>query len=340
MTVEPAKHAAVRDVIETRLAAAWPGTSLAGDPTPLKGGFWASMFRVRLAGQPTQVPAEVVYRVAPDAAMGAKELAVQQAVADLGFATPYVRLAQETAGDTEIWSVMDFAPGHPPLSGLSGLSALAQAPRLFARMPDQLAAPMAALHALDPALVTEAVKTNSPTVAWQVEDVLERFAATAAVLDRQDLVEVVRAVAACRPPEGPAVICHGDLHPFNLLVDDDRGGAVTVVDWTGSILAEPAFDVAFTSLMLANPPLNAPRPVSTVVRWAGAALARRFVARYRALAPDQDLSSLDWYRALHGTRILIEVASMEASKDRDAAGHPFASMIPVANKAIRLATAS
>ena len=46
------------------------------------------MYRLRLDGQPRAVPADVVFRIAPDAPMGAKEIAVQQAIAEMGFSTP------------------------------------------------------------------------------------------------------------------------------------------------------------------------------------------------------------------------------------------------------------
>lgn len=132
------------------------------------------------------------------------------------------------------------------------------------------------------------------------------------------------------------MICHGDLHPFNLLVVDD--GDVTVIDWTAAIRAEPAYDVAFTAMLLGNPPLDAPGPLGAVIHWVGGRLARRFVNRYRTIAPANDLGALDWYRALHGTRILIEVASLEAKHGPGVGGHPFGTLIPAATKALSAIT--
>jgi aminoglycoside phosphotransferase (APT) family kinase protein len=311
-------------LIRSRVADAWPGTTLMAEPTPLTGGFWASMYRLRLEGQPVSVPADVVLRIAPDAAMGAKELAVQHAIADQGFATPRVRLTgpvdDELGG---IWSITDFATGNSPLGDLNGIGALRRAPRL----PRQLAEPMAALHALDPEPVTSAVATNAPTVAWTVGHLLEHFETASDVLHRPDLVAAVRSLAERRPPEGSTVICHGDLHPFNLLVDD--AGHVTVIDWTAAIRAEPAYDVAFTSMLVANPPLTAPGPLGAVIGWVGQRLAGRFVARYREAAPGHDLTSLDWYRALRSARILIEAATIEARRG-SAGAHPFQTLVPAA----------
>ena len=51
-----------------------------------------------------------------------------------------------------------------------------------------------------------------------------------------------------------------------------RRGLV-VVDWTGAIVADPCFDLAFTELLLANPPLILPRPLAPVGTAAGRLLA-------------------------------------------------------------------
>jgi aminoglycoside phosphotransferase (APT) family kinase protein len=330
------KVSEISPLIGTRIGEAWPGATLAIPPTPLAGGFWASMYRLHLEGQPETVPSDVVFRIAPDVAMGAKELVVQQSVAEMGYPTPHVRLsrpADDELGGT--WSLMDFATGTPPLGELNGIAALRQAPRLFARLPEQLAAPMARLHALDPEPVTSAVGAAAPSVAWRVGDLLEHFESAAQALGRRDLATAVRVLADRRPPEGRTVICHGDLHPFNLLVRDD--GDITVIDWTAAIRAEPVYDIAFTAMLLANPPLDTPGPLGAVIRGVGARLARRFVSRYQALAPHRDLRALDWFRALHGTRILLEAASLEARLG-GSEGHPFGALRSVAASALHMAT--
>jgi aminoglycoside phosphotransferase (APT) family kinase protein len=330
------KNHQIPALIRARIGEAWPGTTLAEPPTPLAGGFWAAMYRLRLEGQPAPVPSDVVFRIAPDAAMGAKELVVQRTVADLGYPTPHVRLSGPA--DVELggtWSVMDFAAGSPPLGDLNGLAAIRRAPRLFGRLPQQLAAPMARLHDLDPEPVTSAVDAAAPSVAWSVGALLEHFETAADGLGRGDLTSAIRILISRRPAEGVTVVCHGDLHPFNLLVRD--GGDITVIDWTAAIRADPAYDVAFTAMLVANPPLHAPGPLGSIIRRIGAALARRFIVRYQDLAPHHDLSALDWYRALHSARILIEAASIEA-RSGSTEGHPFGALLPAATAALRNAT--
>ena len=323
--------------IERRISDAWPGTTLDGPPQPLHGGFWASMFRLRLVDHPPGVPDDVVFRIAPDTEMGAKELAVQRSVAEMGYPTPRVRLGMPF--DDELggsWTVMDFVAGASPLEDLNGLAALRRAPALLRRLPHQLAEPMAALHALDPDPVSAAVADVAPRVAWNTEQLLQHFEVGAVALERPDLVAAVHALRACQPEAGRTVICHGDLHPFNLLV---HHGDVTVIDWTAAIKAEPVYDLAFTALLLANPPLESSRPIAAFTYRVGAHLANKFIARYLAIASG-NVDSIEWYRALHGARILIEAESLLARDNGEATRHPFGALLPAATHALRAVVGS
>jgi aminoglycoside phosphotransferase (APT) family kinase protein len=125
-----------------------------------------------------------------------------------------------------------------------------------------------------------------------------------------------------RLPPAPEVICHGDLHPFNLLTD---GGGVTVLDWSAALLAPRAYDIAFTSLVLAEPPLMVPRAARPAVRWAGAGLARRFVARYQQDARAEIVPhDLVWHQGVVCLRALVEVAGWARQGLLDTrAGHPW-----------------
>jgi aminoglycoside phosphotransferase (APT) family kinase protein len=269
--------------------------------------------------------------------MGAKEIAVQRGLATQGYPTPPVRLAPgDDPGLGGTWTITDFAPGRPPLDGLGGAAALRRVPALLTAMPDQLARVMAALHALDPEPASHAVRAAAPSVSWTIEDLLGDFERGARALERQDLVDAVRRLAACRPEERAPVICHGDLHPFNLLVDP--AGHVTVVDWTGALRADPAYDVAFTSLLLANPPLAAGGLLGQLIGPVGRAIARRFRARYERENPGALLGDLTWYRGLHGVRILIEDASLTARHGDRASPHPFRALAPAATEAVHAVT--
>lgn len=320
--------------IKDRLRAEWPDVVI-GEPVPLSGGFWASMFRVPVSGQPDGVAPDVVVRFAPHREMGAKEAEVQRAIAAAGFPTPAVWLSASDDVRGGWWSVMDFSPGSQLLSGLDGVAAIRRAPALLRTLPVQLATATAALHRLDPAPVSVAVRVAAPTVAWSTAEVINQLRVGAEVAQRADVVAALDQLAVDQPTSAREVVCHGDLHPFNVL---QRDGDLVVLDWTGAVLADPCFDVAFTELLLANPPLALPAPLRPVGRVAGRLLARRFVAAYASANPDIDLGLLSWFRALHCARVFVEAERLRAEHGPAGGGHPFAALAPVAAR--HLAAAS
>lgn len=308
------------DEVTSRLAGVWPGAA-AGPPRALAGGYWASMHRVPVTGQPEGVAPEVVVRFAPHRTMGAKEAEVQRAVAAQGFPTPQVWVSEDDEGRDGWWSVMDFSPGSPLLDGLDGAAALRRAPSILRTLPVELARAMHALHRLDPAPVSAAVERVAPEAAWSAAAVLDQLRLGAGLVGRADVVTALDRLERDLPAPQREVLCHGDLHPFNVL---DRHGELVVLDWTGAVVADPCFDIAFTKLLLSNPPLQLPRSLRPVARAAGRALARRFVASYTRLDPDISLEHLDWFEALHSARILVETAAPAAP------GHPLVLVAPAA----------
>jgi streptomycin 6-kinase len=60
----------------------------------------------------------------------------------------------------------------------------------------------------------------------------------------QDTIATVK--AACdtwrQSYHGSPVLCHGDLHPWNILVEQDR--LVGVIDWSDILGCDPAYDFA------------------------------------------------------------------------------------------------
>jgi aminoglycoside phosphotransferase (APT) family kinase protein len=304
----------------------WPAIDLADEPRPLTGGYWATILHLRLTGAPHGVPDDVVLRVVPHPDMGAKEIAVQAAVAEAGAPTPIVHLTGPAGGPLgDAWAVMDLAPGDPLLAGLDGAAALRHLPRILARLPAQLADTMAAVHHIDPAPVVQRVRAVAPTVALTVDELWPHLRAGAELTGRQDLVDALDTLAHHAPQQGDAVLCHGDLHPFNLLRDGDR---ISVLDWTAALVAPPAYDVALTRLLLRYPPLAAPPALRPIIGAGARELARRFVRCYHQADPTADLANLDWYTGLHATRVLIDLATWQTTGDARASDHPWTLIAP------------
>jgi aminoglycoside phosphotransferase (APT) family kinase protein len=305
-----------------------PGLHYARPPEPMQGGFWAEIFSFSLTNPPAGWPAELVVRLMPDPGTARKETIIQSAVAAAGFPTPAVRASggpQDGLG--QAFMVMDRAVGRSALSGLDGGPTPAAVYRLQRQIPDLLAGSMARLHALDPGLVRGELE-QVHEVPVRVAGFLERLAEFAAEFQRPDLVAAARWLTD--HPVAPAsdVICHGDLHPFNLLADGDR---VTLLDWSAALLAPRTYDVAFTSLLLSHPPLRVPDWERPVIQMVGRAMSGRFVNRYRRrTSATVTRTDLRWYQAVVCLRALVEVAWWVHQDVVGAhAGHPWLLSGPV-----------
>jgi aminoglycoside phosphotransferase (APT) family kinase protein len=304
------------------------------DPEPLTGGFWAELLVFSVSGAPDGWPKELVARLMPDEVMAKKETVIQAAVAAAGYPTPVVRAS---GGLGRAFMVMDRAPGAPLLAGLNGIAALARAPRLARRIPDALARSMAQLHALDTTAVRKEL-AGTTDLATDLPSMLDALAHGAAACERADLETAAAVLRARVLRDESCVICHGDLHPFNLLVDAD--GTVTVLDWSAALVAPRNYDVAFTSLLLAEPPLALPSALRPVVRGIGRRLARRFVRSYERHANvTVDADTLALFQGFVCLRALVEVAFWVAGGVADdRVGHPW--LTNGASFAARLSTAT
>jgi aminoglycoside phosphotransferase (APT) family kinase protein len=303
---------------------------LAQAPEPLAGGFWATMSVLRLTG--VEPPAgTLVLRVLPDPTAAAKETVFHRATAAQGLPVPAIRLAGGAGGVLgDAFILMDRAPGRMPLEGLGGVGALRRLPFLARRLPDLLGQVTAALHALDPAPAQAALAGEGLDAIGDPSGFLALLSDAANQLGRTDLRAAAEWLASHPPPPAAPVIAHGDLHPLNLLIDGDRW---TLLDWTTALVAHPAYDLAFTTLILRHPPLVAPAPLRPVIAAAGASMARRFSTAYRnAGGRVPDPRSFDWYTALHALRILVEFDGQQ--HDAAHADHPWNIMSPIAAAAL------
>jgi aminoglycoside phosphotransferase (APT) family kinase protein len=299
-----------------------PGLEYARPPERLTGGFWAELIAFSFSDPPPGWAGELVARVMPDPDVARKETIVQVAVAAAGFPTPAVRASGgPEAGLGRAFTVMNRAAGRPLLSGLDGIAAVAQGTRLLRRLPDTLAATMAKLHSLDPEPVRNQFDSVGP-VGASISSRLEMQRQIATRYGRADLTSAAQWLIEHPPLPAPDVICHGDLHPFNLLIDGDQ---ITVLDWSAALVGPRAHDVAFTSLLLAEPPLAVPRRLRPAVRLLGRRMASRFIRAYQqhsgaTTRPEE----LQWHQALVCLRALTEISGWDyEGQARAHAGHPW-----------------
>ena len=222
------------------------------EPAPLGGGFWADILTFRLTGAPPELTGELVAKITPSRSHGEREAFVQAAVVTQGYPAPPV-LSSGAGPRADGWYfVMPRAAGAPPLSAASAHALVRAVPSLALHLPALLADLLVQLHQLDPAPLRDALRTHAE---WpvDVDDLVADLATAADHLDDTDLATTIRTMLTARPrPEHGDVVCHGDFHPLNIIVNPT---GTTVVDRTAARLAPPAFDVAFTALLLAHPPI-------------------------------------------------------------------------------------
>ena len=311
--------------------------AFAAPPERLSGGFWAELFILHLADPSGNLPPDVVARIAPDPTLAERETIVQSGVAGQGFPTPRVHVSGGPGGAVgRAWSVMDLAKGQPLLAGMSGLGALVRLPRLSRRLPDQLATIAARLHRLDARPVRSALEavTGEPV---GIDPFVAHLSDRAHELGDNLLMAATDHLAVTRPEPTKEVVCHGDLHPFNVLA---HHGRLTLLDWTAAQIADPNYDLAFTTLLLSLAPLDGPAALSPVIGRAARWVSRRFLDRYDHHAPGHvDQRRLDWYTTLHATRIVTEFEGWTASRTAHLhQDHPWNAMAPSVRDLLGVAT--
>jgi aminoglycoside phosphotransferase (APT) family kinase protein len=257
----------------------------------------------------------MVLRVLPKISRhGLHEATIQQAVHAAGFPAPQMHVfGDDRCGLGFPFIVMARLQGAP------------LSPRAFVRLPALLAQTMVGLHALDENAVRSALAKAGVT-PMELTTLLDDLAARAATLKQPGFAAGIGWLLERRPPASACVVCHGDFHPFNLVME---GRALRgLVDWSQALLAEPAFDVAYTAQVLSLWPIRLPGVPRPLGRVFGRFAAWRFLRAYQETRGE--LAHLAWYEALHSFRLLVRVARARAGITMPPMppGHPWELVVP------------
>jgi len=301
--------------------------TLRSEPSPISGGFWAAIYGFEIAPADRdsgpirpEWSGRLVLRVMPNRERARHEIIVQRAVAEAGFPTPPVLHDGFDEALGGAFMIMPFATGRPPMAGL-GPGSLLSVPRLLRRLPVQLAEVALKLHAIDPEPIGAALRKADLGAAGEGAESRLSMIAAAAGTDGGGFDQLLGWFDQRRPHDPPLVMCHGDLHPFNLLIDDS--GRTTVLDWTNGELMPREFDVGFSAGLLRCAPIKVPAAAGPIVRRVTAWLARRFIATYERSAALNG-ERLAWFEALQHARCLAEVATARSGLSHIVdANHPF-----------------
>ncbi len=296
---------------------------LRSSPQRIRGGFWAQIWSVGFNNAPPPFDKPLVLRVMPDANAARPEIAVQRWLSDAGFPTPRIVAAGTAPGLGEAYALMTYAAGRSPLGGLQlGVGTLLDIRRTLSTISTVLAETASRLHALDPL----PLQAQLATLGVDLADKAER--SFRANIDRvsgeaptSGFADIATWLDNHRPPPSTSVICHGDLHPFNLLIDDHS--LVTVLDWTNTAIGPREMDLGLTAALVRCAPISVPGPIRAVVARVTAHLAESFIAVYRQ-HNTVDQTAVDWWEALQHARCLADLAHGRLNPDSIVGpAHPF-----------------
>ena len=297
--VDPRDPAAVAAAVAGWASGRFGGpVEVVGDPSSIGVGFDSYIHRLDLRGASLpadwRVPLIVRLLPTPDRAPQAeREATVQHWCAGKGYAAPRVLAVLEPDDLLGLpTQVMERAPGTTMLDAFSSKPWRARA------LVDQLAGLALRLHSL-------------PTSEWPEDDrsdttlVDRRLGLPRRVVAEFDRPELTAALQSAdelgrATLDGPAVVCHGDFHPLNVMVDGDHA---SVIDWTDAGLGPREADVARTLILFHVAAIAAGSRVERVaLKLAGPRLARRYHRTYQAGAAldPRRLQVWDLLHAVHG----------------------------------------
>lgn len=227
---------------------------------------------------------------------------IQQHVSKYGFPAPAVHFgAMPTKEFAHAWILMDFDTGGTLVSRRTRAAFARWIALRSWRVPRHIARTCAAIHAVDASSMAYALAMPD-----SVAPVLNWLYSRAAKLSDRDLVERAQRLLAKRPPFQRSVLCHGNLHPLNILHSPGRD---TVIDWTHAQYDDPLYDVAFTSMGLRLLPFPEPKALRPLIEVAGRLLSRRFIVSYeKASGIRVDRTRLAWFEQVIALRIYVEAA--------------------------------
>ncbi len=284
-------------------------------PARLSGGFDTVIMAFSLAGAPPQWQGGLILRLMAQARLAdrvRREAATHDALTGAGFAAPRV-LRAETDGTPlgRPFLIMQRLPGAN--MGAGGLVSILRAPRV-------LATAQAGFHRVPPEALRESARRLGVDAAmFTLEGEVARLARRIAEGGFVGLGAGAAWLHRHRPsPAEAEVICHGDYHPLNVMLDGGRLSGV--IDWSQAIIAEPAFDVAATTVILRFPYLGEPRWSRAPVWLARRLFLRRYLGAYRAARPfdARNLAYFEAMRVLHA----LAVAGETPTSPRDPWNQP------------------
>jgi len=267
-------------------------------PVAMKGGRDTEVFTLRLAGVAGDLARPLVLRVfrPGEERRATFEAILHRLLHEAGLPVPAILL--EGATSERPWVLMERVPGR-----VAGAYLLPPSRTGF-RVPRLMAETAAALHALDAASIAAVVAASAVRALHPLDETHRRVARLGEAGDRR-FDAIAAWLDANAPPRAAQVLCHGDFHPWNVLIED---GAISgIIDWANFHVAPAEYDLARSVVILTEAPVSLPLPLQSAVRAVRRPIARSYLAHYRRLRPIND-STFDYWLAFAATAMLVEGA--------------------------------
>ena len=278
-----------------------PSLDYAEAPAPILGGFDTWIYRFSLNGGDPRWTGPLiarVFRAEADSDRARYETLVQNAIAALGYPAPEVLLAEEDAAALgSPFMIMRRIPGTLMFERLLSVRA-----PWVARL---LGHAHARLHDLDAGAFQSMIGgARNPRGVGTFDPLLELAAETVARSGLDGLAPALAWLRDHRPAAGEDdVVCHGDFHPLNVLIEGND--CTGVLDWGWAGVGPAAFDVGATIALIGHGPIDVPRPLRPLVRGARSLITRWYVAGYRAARP-LDMEQVRYFEVVRLLQFLCE----------------------------------
>lgn len=281
------------------------GAAFAEPPTEITGGYDTAIYSFRLDGASPPWDAPLILRLfRPDHTDRPRiETAVQNAVADLGYPCPRVLLS----GDAGRIGGRPFVIMER-VAGKRLIDYVTKPGRMTLRVTPLLAAAHTRLHERDGAALRGRMLAHGLSdgdlqrMSFDAEFVdLDQ---TVASLRMEALTQAMEWLRARRPSPQRPVVCHGDFHPANVMLEAD--GTYHVIDWTMMRFADAEYDIGRSVILIRRAPIDrelVSGPVRVLIGLGRRVLLWRYRRLYRGIRP-VDEQRLRYYEAFDALRVI------------------------------------
>lgn len=306
-----------------------PDLGYAEAPARISGGRDAAIFGFALQGAPQAISGQLILRLnrsRVDEDRVRLETIVHNWLAAQQYACPDVRATgTDPAVLGGVFTVMTRLPGRPLADEIERIAGgerliarargLLRAWAILAGVIDAWVDAQIRLHTLEPAPLLAAVGAGGLDPATiTFEGQLSWIIATVEQFSLVGLKPAVDWLNTSRPSAAlPAVICHGDFHPLNILA---QNGKVTgVIDWVNIVVAPAEMDVGSAIANIATAPFGVPRALQFALR----IVITRILLRYQRTYAQRRALDGDAVRYFQVFRCVHQLAAVLRS--RAAGGH-------------------